>query len=189
MRVLVTGASGVFGRVICRELVRRGVSVVTLARRTVDIPGVTSISGDIRDADAVERAMRGCDRVIHLAFLLAPLRSSTGVEDINIGGTRNVLRAMESTGASHLVLTSSTLAYGPWPDNPDIIAEDHPLRPHPDVLYAKHKALCEKLIQESGVPAVITRTCVVAGRDMDNYEFRFLAHPLLVAPTGDMRPW
>ncbi|WP_425271573.1 NAD-dependent epimerase/dehydratase family protein [Mycobacterium innocens] len=43
------------------------------------------------------------------------MRSSTGAEDINIGGTRNVLRAMESTGASHFVFTSSTLAYGPWP--------------------------------------------------------------------------
>lgn len=189
MRVLVTGASGVFGRVICRDLVRRGADVVALARRAVNITGVSAISADIRDADAVQRAMAGCDRVVHLAFVLAPLRSSRGVEDINIGGMRNVLRAMESTGASQLVFTSSTLAYGPWPDNPDLIPEDHPLRPHPDVLYARHKAVCEDLIHESGVPAVITRTCVVAGRDMDNYEFRFLAHPLLVAPTGEMRPW
>lgn len=189
MKVLVTGGSGVFGRTICRDLVRQGADVVAYARRPVDLPGVTSVSGDIRDRDLLTAAMAGCDRVVHLAFVLAPLRSSTGVEEINLGGTENVLRAMETNGVGKLVFTSSTLAYGPWADNPDVVAEEQPLRPHPDVMYAKHKALCEDLITSSGVPAVITRTCVVAGRDMDNYEFRFLAHPALSAPMGPMKSW
>ncbi|WP_183407899.1 NAD-dependent epimerase/dehydratase family protein [Nocardioides marmoriginsengisoli] len=189
MKVLVTGGSGVFGRTICRDLVRQGADVVAYARRPVDLPGVTSVAGDIRDRELLTRAMAGCDRVVHLAFVLAPLRSSTGVEEINLGGTENVLRAMADNGVGKLVFTSSTLAYGPWPDNPDVVSEDQPLRPHPEVMYAKHKALCEELITGSGVPAVITRTCVVAGRDMDNYEFRFLAHPALSAPTGPMKSW
>jgi len=189
MRVMVTGGSGVFGRTICRDLVRQGADVVAYARRPVEIAGVTSVQGDIRDREGLTAAMKGCDRVVHLAFVLAPLRSSTGVEEINLGGTRNVVTAMADNGVGKLVFTSSTLAYGPWPDNPDVVAEEQPLRPHPDVMYAKHKALCEELIQQSGVPAVITRTCVVAGRDMDNYEFRFLAHPALSAPTGPMKSW
>ncbi len=189
MKILVTGGSGVFGRTICRDLVRQGADVVAYARREVVSPGVTSIRGDIRDRDALRRAMVGCDRVVHLAFVLAPLRSSTGVEEVNLGGTENVLRSMEDTGVEKLVFTSSTLAYGPWPDNPQVVTEEQVLRPHPEVTYAKHKALCEDLINKSGVPAVITRTCVVAGRDMDNYEFRFLAHPALSAPTGPMKSW
>ncbi len=189
MKVLVTGGSGVFGRTICRDLVRQGADVVAYARRPVDLPGVTSVSGDIRHSEMLSAAMAGCDRVVHLAFVLAPLRSSTGTEEINVGGTENVLQAMQDNDVSKLVFTSSTLAYGPWEDNPEVITEDQPLRPHPAVMYAKHKALCEQLIVESGIPAVITRTCVVAGRDMDNYEFRFLAHPALAAPRGPMKAW
>jgi nucleoside-diphosphate-sugar epimerase/phosphohistidine swiveling domain-containing protein len=189
VRVLVTGASGVFGRNVARRLLRAGADVVGLARRPVPVDGVVAVEGDIRDADTVVRAARGCDRVVHLAWAFSPLKSAEATRAVNLGGTANVLRAMNEVGADHLVFASSITAYGAWPDNPALMDEDTPLRPDPKVLYAAHKAEAEAMIVGSGVPAVISRSVVVVGRSLDNYEFRFLASPVLGAPSGPSPRW
>ncbi|MGH9187555.1 MAG: NAD-dependent epimerase/dehydratase family protein, partial [Acidimicrobiales bacterium] len=101
----------------------------------------------------------------------------------------NVLEAMARTGARRLVFSSSVTAYGSWPDNPMSIPEDHPLRSDPKLLYAAHKAEAEKLIEASGVEAVVSRTAPVLGRHVDNYAFRIFAAPVLVAIKGDAPRW
>jgi nucleoside-diphosphate-sugar epimerase/phosphohistidine swiveling domain-containing protein len=189
MRVLVTGASGVFGRDIVARLARRGAQVVALARRPVELPGVEFVKGDIRDGETVAKAMAGCDVVAHLAWAVSPLKSAGDTRDINVGGTINVLEAMGRTGCGRIVFTSSVTAYGAWPDNPPRLTEDDPLRPDPKLLYAAHKAECEHLVVASGADAVISRTAVVAGRHLDNYAFRIFAAPVLAAPSGELPAW
>jgi nucleoside-diphosphate-sugar epimerase/phosphohistidine swiveling domain-containing protein len=189
MRVLVTGASGVFGRDIVTRLARRGTDVVALARRSVEVPGVEFVKGDIRDAETVAKAMAGCDAVAHLAWAVSPLKSVDDTRDINVGGTINVLEAMNRTGCSRIVFSSSVTAYGAWPDNPPLLKETDPLRPAPDLLYAAHKAECEELVLAGGADSVISRTCVVAGRHLDNYAFRIFAAPVLAAPKGELPAW
>ena len=189
MRVLVTGASGVFGRNVSRWLVRSGADVVGFARRPVEGGGITGIAGDIRDAAAVLDAARDCDRIVHLAWAFSPLKSAQDTADVNLTGTANVLRAAEAVGCGQFVFASSITAYGAWPDNPPVLDETSPLRPDPKVLYAAHKAEAEGLIQASGIPSVITRSVVVVGRTLDNYEFRFLASPVLGAPSGPSPRW
>ncbi len=89
-RVLVTGATGVFGQAAIKALVRTGYDVVGLARSAGGPAplGVTWAAGDIRDRDAVQRAMEGCDAVVHLAWVVVPLRSADEIHDINLGGTQ-----------------------------------------------------------------------------------------------------
>jgi nucleoside-diphosphate-sugar epimerase/phosphohistidine swiveling domain-containing protein len=188
-RVLVTGASGVFGRDIATRLARAGAEVVALARREVAIPGVEYVPGDIRDATVVESAMRGCDAVAHLAWAVSPLKSATDTHAVNVGGTEHVLDAMAATGCRRIVFASSVTAYGAWPDNPARLKETDPLRPDPKILYAWDKARCEELILARDVEAVITRSCLVAGRHIDNYAFRIFAGPILTAPKGEMPLW
>lgn len=188
-RVLVTGASGVFGRDIATRLARAGADVVALARREVIIPGVEFVPGDIRDPAVVETAMKGCDAVAHLAWTVSPLKSADDTHAVNVGGTKNVLDAMDDTGCRRIVFASSVTAYGAWPDNPPRLRETDPLRPDPKILYAYDKARCEQLILERDVESVITRSCLVSGRHIDNYAFRIFAGPVLTAPKGEMPLW
>ena len=66
------------------------------------------------------------DSVIHAAFVFQPMRDLKKMSDINLGGTENILRAVEQAAPARFLLVSSATAYGAWPDNPVPIPEDWP---------------------------------------------------------------
>ena len=186
MKVLVTGATGVYGRDLTDRLVRAGHEVVAMARREPAVlrHGVRFHQGDVSDADAVEAAMAGCDTVAHLAWVVTPLKSESDTRRINVGGTRNVLGAMARTGCSRLVFSSSVLCYGANPDNPPRFREDDERRPAPDYLYGSHKKEVEDLILASGVDAVMARTAATVGRNIDNLLVDIFAAPAIIGVKG-----
>jgi nucleoside-diphosphate-sugar epimerase len=188
-RVLVTGATGDFGRDVVRRLLVRGADVVAFARRPLPDRRVQSVTGDIRDPDAVERAMRGADVVVHFAWALEPLPTEAENRAINVGGTVNVLAAMARTGCGRLVFSSSVMAYGSHPDNPEFLREDDPLRPDPRIYYAAHKAEVESLIAAAGVAAVITRPAIALGHRSVSYAARLFGMPVLAPVRGVDTRW
>jgi nucleoside-diphosphate-sugar epimerase/phosphohistidine swiveling domain-containing protein len=187
MRILVTGASGVFGRDVTRRLWMKGHDVVALSRsRPANLPnGVEFISADIRDGAKVEKAMAGCDAVVHLAWTVTPSRRIEDHHEIDIDGTQNVLDAMTRAGCGRMVFASSVTAYGALADNPSSLKETDPLRPPADQIYATNKAAAEKMIIASGASAVLIRASVVLGREVDNVGMRLFATPSLVQVRGD----
>jgi nucleoside-diphosphate-sugar epimerase len=189
MRVLVTGATGPFGRAVCGRLLATGHDVTAMARnrpRTL-LDSVDFHAGDVRDAKAVRNAVSGCDAVVHLAWVVAPLKSEADTEEINLGGTRNVLDAMSVTDCRRLVFSSSVLAYGAVPGHPPMLSETDERRPPPEHFYAAHKKSAEDMIGRSGVEAVLVRAGIIAGRDVDNTIFRFFSSPALPVPDPDRR--
>ena len=112
LKVLVTGASGVFGREITERLVRRGHTVVGLSRRrpAALLPGVEHVAADIRDRRAVAAAADGCDVVAHCAWAIDAFYGDPSERAINIGGTENVLAAMEQAGVPRIVFAGSNTA-------------------------------------------------------------------------------
>lgn len=115
MRVLVTGSSGFLGSHVCDELTRRGHEVVGFDRRPSEW-GVLQrfVQGDIRDVDAIRRAMEGCRAAYHCAAI-ADLDEARGepraAVEINVLGTLSVLEAAHAQGTSRVLLASSVYVY------------------------------------------------------------------------------
>jgi dihydroflavonol-4-reductase len=68
---------------------------------------------DIRELDALQRAVEGCDAVVHTAAVYSYSRHASELEEVNVGGTRNVLEACRSAGVRRLVHTSTAGTCGP----------------------------------------------------------------------------
>jgi dTDP-L-rhamnose 4-epimerase len=124
MRVLLTGGAGFIGRHVLRELLDRGHDVRVLDSlradvhadgRTKPLEGAELIVADVRDASTVERALQGCDAVLHLA---AKVGLGVDVGDLpdyassNDAGTAELLAAMARAKVARLTLASSMVVYG-----------------------------------------------------------------------------
>ena len=113
MTTLVTGATGFLGSHVARQLVARGENVRVLIRATSSNRAISDLSleyvtGDLRDAASLDRAMNGVQRVFHVAadYRLWAKRSKD-IYDSNVGGTKNVLAAAKRAGVSQLIYTST----------------------------------------------------------------------------------
>lgn len=172
MKVLLTGAFGNVGVSAIEALLQQGHAI-----RCFDLPTpanertarryrgrIEVFWGDLRVPEDVAVAVAGVEVVLHVAFII-PKMSATGIESelrpdwaeaVNVGGTRNLIRAMEAQPAPpRLVFTSSLHVYGRTQHLPPprTVAET----PHPIEHYARHKLQCEEMIRASGLRWAILR--------------------------------
>jgi nucleoside-diphosphate-sugar epimerase len=122
MRCLITGGSGFLGINLVRLLLSRGMVLRSLDIAPFDYPErdrIDAILGDIRDARAVDDAMKDIDVVVHCAAAL-PLASDEEIRSTGVDGTKLLLEAALRHGVARFVYISSTAVYG--------IPDHHPLR-------------------------------------------------------------
>lgn len=132
MKTLVTGAAGFLGRHITRRLRDEGWQITTFDQNPVDIDGVRSLTGDLRDGDAVLAAVDGHDVVCHIGAIgdvyLAAEQPGLAAA-VNVVGSANVASAAERAGA-RVVYASTWEVYGEPHYQP--LDEQHPTSPdHP----------------------------------------------------------
>jgi nucleoside-diphosphate-sugar epimerase/phosphohistidine swiveling domain-containing protein len=182
VRIAVTGASGVLGRGLATRLLSQGHDVAGIARhRPESWPSAADfVAADIRDADAVRRAVAGADVVAHCAWATSPGYDSQISHLVNIDGTRNLLDAMTETGSGRIVFASSAHVYGGG-DAPK--TERDALSPIG--AEGRLKAQVEQMLEESGVEWVAIRSALILGRSVDNWVRRLLASPAFPARSGD----
>ena len=151
-KVLVTGAAGLLGGYVVRELAGRAeLSGLDVASPSGGALPVSLTVGSIEDPHAVAAAMKGQDAVIHIAAR-PNIWSGAGHEIIhtNVTGTWNVLEAAEAAGVKRVILTSSDSVIGYTVLSgamlpPEYLPIDaaHPARPTD--AYALSKKLCEEM--------------------------------------------
>lgn len=178
--VAVTGAAGRLGRVVLDRLIRAQEveRIVAIDLRPPDAvhAKVEPVQADVRDAAMIDH-LRGCDALIHLAFVVERgSRDVVRVDSINIGGTQNTVRAAIDVGVDRIVHASSIAAYGFHAANLDgPLTEDAPTRGNPDFYYPRTKAACEDWLRELGRRAPGTAISV-------------LRPSIFVGPRGFGRP-
>lgn len=118
MATLVTGATGFIGSHIAKKLVERGEHVKILLRKSsqtsnIDDIDVERVYGDVMDMDSVNEALKGCDTLYHTAGVASFRKEDyQKMENINVGGTSNILNAALESGINKVVHTSSIAAIG-----------------------------------------------------------------------------
>src|SRR5882762_3592307 len=170
-KILVTGAAGFLGSHVTRQLAARGADVRVLLRPSsnnraiADLP-LEYVTGDLRDAASLERALAGVQRVFHVAadYRLWSRRPQD-IYDSNVGGTKNLLEAAKRAGIEQFVYTSTVAT----------IAVDRSTQPNESTgakleemvgHYKRSKWLAEREVlnaAKSGFPAIVAMPTTPVG--------------------------
>ncbi len=172
MRILVTGATGFVGSWVARELALRGHAVRALVRPQSSLANLEGLAleraeGDVTDRPSVERALQGCEAVVHTAGVLH-FRSGdeTRLYGVNHGSVAVVLGAALRAGVKRAVLTSSVAAMGGTLD-PEVMDESRESNAEAlgiDYFASKLRGEREALrLAGEGLPVSVVRPAVALG--------------------------
>ena len=160
--VLITGASGFVGSAVARTLLQAGFPVRALVRQAsprfhLDGLDLEFVTGDLRDANSVRRAVSGIRYVFHVAADYRLWARDPGtIYAANVDGTRNVMQEALRAGVERVVYTSSVATLG-WPYHGAPGDETVPLSEQQGVgTYKRSKIAAERLVEAMG-PAIDCR--------------------------------
>ena len=172
MKTLITGGNGFVGSALAGKLVERGEEVRVTVRqgsntRNIDGLPVEKVHADVRDERAVHEALKGCQRLYHTAGLYKVwLRDEKELHEVNVAGTRIVMREALRQGVEKIVLTSSVAALGIRENG---LPSDESVRfnlwgtmlPYEVSKYESEETA--RALIEQGLPLVVVRPSLVLG--------------------------
>lgn len=173
MRILVTGADGLLGSNLVRELLNRGHHIRAFVQpgrqqKTLEGLSIEKFPGDLLSAEEVGKAAAGCDAVIHCAASTSvwPIRSEI-VNKVNIEGTKNIIKAVQQNNVQRMIYVGTANSFGfGSKKNPGV--EGNPYKSATyglDYMDSKYKAqqVILKEVQENSLPAVIVNPTFMFG--------------------------
>jgi dTDP-glucose 4,6-dehydratase len=172
-RILVTGAGGFIGSHLCELCLAEGAQVRAFVHynsrndrgmlEDLDprkLREIEIVAGDLRDPDAVRRAVRGCNLVFHLGALIGIPYSYVNPADVvstNVMGSLHVLQACLESEVERVVQTSTSEVYGTAREIP--MDEHHVLNPQSPYAASKIAGdkLAESFFRTYGLPVTVLR--------------------------------
>lgn len=156
MKVFITGATGFLGSHVARVFAEQGADLRLLVRTTSSLKNLEglkaeTVTGDLRDSASVEKAMSGCEVVLHVAAdYRLWVRDAAEMYRSNVEGTRAVLEAARKHGVRSVVYTSSVATVG-FTGNGRPADEDSPVC-LADMIghYKRSKFMAEQLAVQAG---------------------------------------
>jgi nucleoside-diphosphate-sugar epimerase len=166
--ILVTGATGFAGGHLALRLRKNGHQVRALVRPTgktdhLQAAGVELVTGDIRNRADVVEAAAGVEKIYHIAAVFRTAsHPDSYYEDVNVGGTLNVLEAARQHGVGRTIHCSTIGVHGDVQEFP--CTEDSPF--NPGDIYQRTKLEGENAAQaafKAGLPGVVFRPAGMYG--------------------------
>jgi UDP-glucose 4-epimerase len=148
---------------------------------------LTDPGAGCRLAEILERER--IDTLVHTAFRRDPTPDLEYDHELETVGSLHVLDACAAAKVARLVVASSTMLYGPWPDNPNFLSESHALRGHPDAHSVRNRVEVEALLarwqeRHTHQQVSVLRHCWIMGPSYWDHVVRYFARPAVPTLLG-----
>lgn len=150
--LLITGASGFLGSHVANQATKRTMEVRALVRRTsdcsrLDLPPDCLLIGEMTDRESMQRAVAGCDAVVHCAATTSATAPDPELaQRVNVEGTRTLVALCEQHGVRRYVQISSQSAV-----------------PHNQSVYGRTKFQADEIVRASGLQWTILKPGLIYG--------------------------
>ncbi len=185
-KIFVTGGTGMLGAHLLRQLAEKGMQVTALKRNSSSLhtaekvfaaysadparlwKQITWVNGDVTDYYSLEDGLEGASKIFHVAgFISMNKKDRRKLENINIGGTANIVNAALHHGIKRLVHVSSITALGHAATEGDLISEKTPWKNSPlNTHYAVTKQAGEREVwrgSEEGMDVLVFHPGLILG--------------------------